>query len=235
MESLQKLSLGSAGWGDDLLLGALMTVLLALGALLIGMLIAALLAVLKIQPNRPLRGIAHGITLLFRGTPEFLIILVVFFGLDLILNALLTALSINLIASTPKYWAGALGLGLIFGVYASEVLKGAYQAVQSGHIEAAASLGLTSWQTLQLVRIPLLWRYALPGLMNLWLVLLKDTSLVAVIAFDELLRTAKVAGETEREPFLFFLAAAFLYLLMTWISDRARTRIEARVALVGHN
>lgn len=235
MDYFSKLSFGSTGWGDDLLLGAAMTLLLALGALLIGMLIAAILAACKIQPVKPLRGLAHGITLLFRGTPEFLIILVVFFGLDILINALFAAFEINLVASTPKYWAGALGLGLIFGVYASEVLKGAYQAVQSGQIEAASSLGLNRWQTLTLIRIPLLWRHALPGLMNLWLVLLKDTSLVAVIAFDELLRTAKVAGETEREPFLFFLAAAGLYLLMTWVSDRLRRQVETRVALVGRS
>ena len=78
-----------------------------------------------------------------------------------------------------------------------------------------------------------MWRHALPGLMNLWLVLLKDTSLVAVIAFDELLRTAKVAGETEREPFIFFCAAALLYLLMTWLSDLIRKAIAKRVSIVG--
>ena len=69
---------------------------------------------------------------MFRGTPEFLVILVVFFGLDILLNALLSALSVELTVSTPKFWAGALGLGLIFGVYASEVFKGAYLAVSQG-------------------------------------------------------------------------------------------------------
>ncbi len=102
-----------------------------------------------------------------------------------------------------------------------------------GVIEASLALGLSQFQTIRQVHLPLMWRYALPGLMNLWLVLLKDTSLVAVIAFDELLRTAKVAGETEREPFLFFFAAGALYLLMTYVSDHAKSRIENRVALVG--
>jgi len=235
MESLEKLAFGASGWGDELLLGAIMTVILALGALLIGLLIAALLAFLKLQPIKPLRGIAHGITLLFRGTPEFLIILVVFFGLDLLINALLNALGSELTISTPKFWAGALGLGLIFGVYASEVFKGAYLNVSSGILEASRALGLNTLQTLSQVHVPLMWRFALPGLMNLWLVLLKDTSLVAVIAFDELLRTAKVAGETEREPFLFFLAAAALYLLMTYVSDRGRQIIEAKTAIVGNH
>jgi His/Glu/Gln/Arg/opine family amino acid ABC transporter permease subunit len=235
MDSLQKLTFGATGWGDELLLGALMTVLLALGALVIGLGIAAGLAFLKLQPVKPVRGIAHSITLLFRGTPEFLIILVVFFGLDLLINGVLSALGTELTVSTPKFWAGALGLGLIFGVYASEVFKGAYLNVSTGILEAARALGLNPLQTLSQVHIPLMWRFALPGLMNLWLVLLKDTSLVAVIAFDELLRTAKVAGETEREPFVFFLAAAALYLILTYISDRGRRVIEAKSAIVGHH
>ena len=151
------------------------------------------------------------------------------------LNALFTALLIPLTVSTPKFWAGALGLGLIFGVYASEVFKGAYWAVPRGLIEASRALGLSKGQTIRQVHIPLMWRYALPGLTNLWLVLLKDTSLIAVIAFDELLRTAKVAGETEREPFIFFLTAAFLYLIMTWASNRVKDRLESRVAIVGLN
>jgi len=235
MDSLSKLSVGASGWGDELLLGALMTVSLAVASVAVGLLIGGKLAFLKIQPNKPLRGIAHGVTLLFRGTPEFLVILVVFFGLDILINALLGVMSIDLTVSTPKFWAGALGLGLIFGVYASEVFKGAYLAVPNGLIEASRALGLSQIQTVRQVHIPLMWRYALPGLMNLWLVLLKDTSLVAVIAFDELLRTAKVAGETEREPFIFFFAAGALYLLMTWLSDRAKGRLEDRVALVGRN
>jgi len=235
MESLSKLTIGASGWGDELLIGALMTVSLALASVAVGLVIGGKLAFLKIQPNTLLRGMSHGVTLLFRGTPEFLVILVVFFGLDILINALLQALSIELTVSTPKFWAGALGLGLIFGVYASEVFKGAYFAVPKGLIEASRALGLSQLQTVRQVHIPLMWRYALPGLMNLWLVLLKDTSLVAVIAFDELLRTAKVAGETEREPFIFFFAAGLLYLLMTWVSDRAKARLEARVALVGRS
>ena len=235
MDTLSKLSLGHSGWGDELFIGALMTVSLAVASLIIGLLIGGVLALCKIQPFITLRGFAHGLTLLFRGTPEFLVILVVFFGLDLLVNALLSFIAIDLKVSTPKFWAGALGLGLIFGVYASEVFKGAYYAVPKGTLEASHALGLSKFQTTTQIHIPLMWSYALPGLMNLWLVLLKDTSLVAVIAFDELLRTAKVAGETEREPFIFFLAAGVLYLLMTWVSDQTKIRLENRVSLPGRN
>ena len=235
MDTLSKLSLGPSGWGDELLIGALMTVSLAVASLIIGLIIGGVLALCKIQPLTILRGFAHGLTLLFRGMPEFLVILVVFFGLDILINILLSSVAMDLKISTPKFWAGALGLGLIFGVYASEVFKGAYYAVPKGVLEASHALGLSDLQTTTQIHIPLMWRYALPGLMNLWLVLLKDTSLVAVIAFDELLRTAKVAGETEREPFIFFLAAGVLYLLMTWVSDQAKIRLENRVSLAGRN
>ncbi len=235
MDTLSKLSLGPSGWGDELLIGALMTVSLAVASLIIGLIIGGVLALCKIQPITILRGFAHGLTLLFRGMPEFLVILVVFFGLDILINILLSSVAMDLEISTPKFWAGALGLGLIFGVYASEVFKGAYYAVPKGVLEASHALGLSDLQTTTQIHIPLMWRYALPGLMNLWLVLLKDTSLVAVIAFDELLRTAKVAGETEREPFIFFLAAGVLYLLMTWVSDQAKIRLENRVSLAGRN
>jgi ABC-type arginine transport system permease subunit len=72
-----------------------------------------------------------------------------------------------------------------------------------------------------------MWRYAIPGLGNLWMVLLKDTSLAAVIAVDDLLRQAKVASETTREPLLFYLTVAVIYLVMTGLSDLVRMRVEA--------
>lgn len=226
------LGFGANGWGDELLIGALVTLALALCSVAVGLLLGSFLALLKLQPFRLGRGVAHAVTLVFRGTPEFLIILIVFFGLDHFINGLLVAIGSSSTVSTPKFWAATLALGLIFGVYASEVLKGAYQAVSTAHLEAADALGMGWWLKLRMVRAPLMWRHAIPGLMNLWLVLLKDTSLAAVIALDELLRTAKVAGESEREPFLFFLAAGALYLVMTAVSERLRVWLSQRTALV---
>ena len=91
-------------------------------------------------------------------------ILIVFFSLDLVLNALLVRSIDPLTVSTPKFWAGALGLGLIFGVYASEVFKGAYWAVPRGLIEASRALGLSQGQTIRQVHLPLMWRHAFAGL-----------------------------------------------------------------------
>ena len=131
-------------------------------------------------------------------------ILVVFFGLDILINTLLSSFAIDFKVSTPKFWAGALGLGLIFGVYASEVFKGAYYAVPKGTLEASHALGLSKFQTTTQIHIPLMWSHALPGLMNLWLVLLKDTSLVAVIAFDELFKNSKGCRGNRARTVYFF-------------------------------
>ena len=107
-------------------------------------------------------------------------------------------------------------------------MRGAFLAASPGQIEAAIAFGMSPSQSFRRVRLPQMWRYAIPGLGNLWMVLIKDTSLAAVIALDDLLRMAKVAGENTREPLLFFLAAGALYLMLTALSDIGRARLEKR-------
>ena len=80
------------------------------------------------------------------------------------------------------------------------------------------------------IRMPQMWRFALPGLGNLWMVLLKDTSLVSVIALDETLRWSKVAAERSQEPFTCFLYATAIYLVLTIVSDVFRQRLEKHVS-----
>jgi His/Glu/Gln/Arg/opine family amino acid ABC transporter permease subunit len=229
MESLQALlSTGPGGWGDDLLRGAWVTVQLALTALSLGLLIGLLLAGAKLSRFRPLNWFGGAYTGFVRGTPEFLILLLVYFGSEAAVQALLGALGIDIAFEMPKFLAAVLGLALIFGAYACEVFRGAFLAVPPGLMEAAEAAGMSPWMAFKRVRLPLMWRYAIPGLGNLWMVMLKDTSLAAVIALDELLRIAKIAGETTREPLLFFLAAGVLYLILTALSDYGRHVIERR-------
>ena len=88
------------------------------------------------------------------------------------------------------------------------------------------SRGQVFWR----IRMPQLWRYAQPGLGNLWLVLLKDTSLASVIAFDELMREVRVAAETTGKPFVFFAVAAAIYLIFTALSNFVLARAERRAS-----
>ena len=121
-----------------------------------------------------------------------------------------------------------MALGLVFAAYASEVFAAAFNGIPIGQWEAAAAIGLHRWQTMRLVILPQLIRIALPGLANLWLLLLKDTALVSVIALDDLLRmTSNAVGHTS-QPFFFYLVACMIYLAMSIASSFGIGWIERR-------
>ncbi len=222
------LSLGADGWGDDLLRGALRTVELGGLSLLFGMAFGLLLAGGKLSRSPFLRIPASGYTLFIRGVPEFLVLLLVYFGSEQLISQVAISLGYSGDVSVSPFAAAVAGLSLIFAAYACDVFRGAYLAVPEGQIEAAAAIGMSPVKVFLRIRLPQLWRFAIPGLGNLWMVMLKDTSLAAVLAVDELLRVAKLAGETTRLPLLFLTAAGLLYLAMTALSDLMRARVERR-------
>ena len=227
-DALELLSLGDFGWGDDLLRGFLVTIELAFSALAVGLGFGLLLAAAKLSHFGPLRWFAAAYDAFIRGVPEFLILLGVYFGAEAALKAALAVIGVDAQFELPKFTAAVIGLALIFAAYASEVFRGAFMAVPSGQMEAAAAYGFSPWRAFLRVRMPQMWRFAIPGLGNLWMVLVKDTSLAAVIALDELLRRAKVAGESSGQPLVFFIAAGLLYLTLTAVSDLGRAYLEKR-------
>ena len=220
------LQFGDGGFGDELVVGALVTVEIALYSLAIGLALGLAAVGAKLSRSRILRGTAETYSLLIRGIPELLIILLVYYSGGAAMEALLKLFGHDVGVDFNKRLAGSLALGLIFGAFASEVFRGSFLAVPKGQIEAAVAIGMTRRQVFLRVRFPQMLRYALPGLGNLWMVLLKDTSLVSVIALDELMREASVAAEATQRPFVFYMAATVIYLLLTFVSDTFRARLE---------
>lgn len=214
------------GWGGALLQGALVTLLLALSALAVGLILGLLIAGLKLAKFSAVRWIGEGYTLIIRGTPEFLVLLMIYFSLSKWVNDIGAYFNLSVELEVPPFLAAVIGLAVIFGAYASEVFRGAYLSVPKGQMEAAYAYGLSPIRAFFGIRLPQMWRFAIPGLGNLWMVLLKDTSLAAVIALDELLRMAKIAAENTKEPLFFYLVAGLLYLLLTGISDLGRHHLE---------
>jgi len=227
-ESVSLLSIGADGWGDDLLRGAARTLELGALSLLFGIAFGLILAGGKLSRSPFLRIPASGYTLFIRGVPEFLVLLLVYFGSEQIINQSAISMGLNGDFAVSRFAAAVAGLSLIFAAYACDVFRGAYLSVPKGQMEAAIAVGMSPTKAFIRVRLPQLWRFAIPGLGNLWMVMLKDTSLAAVLAVDELLRVAKLAGETTRLPLLFLCTAGLLYLAMTALSDLIRARIEAR-------
>jgi polar amino acid transport system permease protein len=225
---LEVLSYGDQGFGDEIVAGTLLTVELALASLLFGILLGLLAAAAKLSRNRLYRWLAQGYTEVVRGIPEMLVVLVVFFGASALLQGVAAWFNYDDYIEVNAFGAGVFALALVFGAFSSEVFRGAFLAVPKGQLEAATACGMTSWQVFSRIRLPQMWRFAIPGLGNLWMVLLKDTSLISIIALDELLRWSKVAAETTKQPFTFYIVAATIYLLMTVFSDIARHYFESR-------
>lgn len=220
------LSFGDKGFGDQLLWGALVTLEVAVYAVLFGLVLGLAAAGGKLSRSRPLRWIAEAYTILIRGIPELLVVMLVYFGGSRAAQWALSHIGVDGAVEISKVGAGAFALGLIFGAFAAEVFRGAYLAVPKGQIEAGFACGMSPGQVFRRVRFPQMLRIALPGLGNLWMVTLKDTSLVSVIALDELQREASVAGEASGQPFPLILSALVLYLLLTLVSDIFRARLE---------
>lgn len=226
--NLSLLTFGEGGWGGLLLAGCLVTIELAVCALGVGLVLGLLIAGAKLSRYRILQGVGEIYTAFIRATPEFLILLLFYFGSEQAVRSALSLVGLSATFEMPRFLAAVIGLSAIFGAYAAEVFRGAYLSIPRGQIEAGVACGMSDWQIFSRVRLPQMWRFAIPGLGNLWMVLLKDTSLAAVIAVDDLLRQAKVASEATREPLTFYLAAGALYLLLTGASDIVRERLEHR-------
>jgi polar amino acid transport system permease protein len=204
----------------------LLTVELALVSLPFGIGFGLLLAFAKNSQEITVRFVGHAVTTVFRGLPELLTLLLVFFGGQIVLREISHVLNFAGVVEIDGFFAGVVALAVVFGAYASEVFLGALRALSKGQLEAARALGLKRWQTLRFVRFPELLRLSLPGLSNLWLTLLKQTSLVAVIAYDELLRKTYIAASTTHRPIFFYAVACLLYLLLTALSAGLLHRLD---------
>jgi polar amino acid transport system permease protein len=216
------------GFENQLLLGLLTTVKLALSALILGLMIGLSIAAVRVARVPIMNPIAVAYTTLMRGLPELLVVFLVYFGSSRALMALAAPLGYTDYIELSPFIAGTIALALTFSAYASEVFRGAFLAVPIGQWESAAALGLSKSYTFFHIILPQVWRVALPGLGNLFMVLMKDTALVSVIGLEDIMRKAQYAVGESKAPFTFFLAAAVLYLVLTIISMLVITALEKR-------
>jgi His/Glu/Gln/Arg/opine family amino acid ABC transporter permease subunit len=202
------------GFLTQMLWGTVVTLELAFCALFLGLAVGLLGALLESIPNKWLRYIAASFIFIVRGLPELLVLFFIYFGLTAGLTQLL-----NHYVEVSAFAAGVIALGLIFGAYASQVFRGAFMTLDYGQIEAGKVLGLSKAQLFLRIQLPQAWRHALPGLSNLWLILLKDTAIVTLIGLNDMMNEAKLAATTNHQPFTYYLLAALIYLLITTLSQ----------------
>lgn len=209
--------------------GALVTLSLALLALALATVLGGLGAAGKLGGGRIAGALTFAYTTLVRGVPDLVMLLLVYFGGQRLVNVLL-----GLVGAGPMtisaFWAGVVSIGFIYGAYLTETFRGAFLTVPHGQIEAARALGMRGPGLFWTVVLPQLTRFALPGYANVWQVLVKSTAVVSVIGLEDLVGLANDAGKTVREPFVFFSAVLLVYLFITWVSTVIFERLEARHA-----
>lgn len=217
------------GWGDELLFGLGVTLLLAGISIAVGTVIGLAASLLELCRFRWLARTVVGYGAVMRSLPELLIIFLVYYGAAFVLQAVLRPLGFEGFIGVSAFWAGVIALSLIHGAYASEIFRGAFLTVPTGYLEAAQSLGLHPGQTFLTIKLPLALRYALSGLMNLMIVTLKTTPLVAAVGLQDLLRVAGDAGQNTRDYLLFYLIALVVYLIIAGGALALQIALEHRL------
>lgn len=200
-----------------MLKGAVWTLVLAVSSVFFGAIIGTLVAITRLAKVAVLWRVAALYVSCMRGTPLLVQLFVIYFGLP----------SIGI--QFDPITAGILGLSLNVGAYLSETIRGAINGVEHGQWNAARSLGMTQAQTLRYIIGPQALRLAVPSLSNSLISLIKDTSLVSVIAVGELMLATKEVIATTFQPFPLYLAAAGIYWAMSASFETLQKKLEARL------
>jgi len=201
------------GWWDDYLWGAVIVAKVFCASLSLMVLFGLIGAGAKLSDSRIAQKLANAYTVVFRGTPEILVILLLYFGSAIALTAIAQIFNPEIrFVDVPPFWAGTIAIALIVGSYATETFRGAFLGVNPGSIEAARALGMSPLQTFVYVRIPEMWRIALPPFGNHMLSLIKDTALISIIGLNETLFVAKQAITVTGKPFTMYIVVGLIYL-----------------------
>lgn len=227
-EIFSLLSFSDGGWGRALAAGTFVTLTLALATLPVGLILGLVVALMARSRGPRARAVATVFTTVFRGLPELLTLLIVYYGGQILIQRLLGMLGYDGQVPVNAFLAGVIALGLVLAAFSSEVWLGALNTIPKGQGEAASALGLSRWLSFRLVIFPQLMKAALPGLSNNWLTLLKDTSLVSTISLVDLMRQTNLAVGATKQPILFYLVACFGYLLLAAGSGLVFSLLERR-------
>ncbi|MEH2107074.1 ABC transporter permease subunit [Nostoc sp.] len=205
----------------SLLQGALVTLQLTILSVVFGLIGGSLIGIVRLSHIAPVRWLARAYVDFFRGTPLLVQIYMIYFGLPAISQQL------GFTFTFDRLVAGVIALSLNSAAYIAEVVRAGIQSIEPGQSEAAQSLGLSSVQTMSYVVFPQAFRRMIPPLGNEFISLLKDTSLVSVIGFEELLRKGQLIVADNYRAFEIYAGIAVVYLCLTLLSSQAFSRLEA--------
>ncbi|BAN22575.1 ABC transporter permease [Caballeronia insecticola] len=218
------------GYGPLILAGTWQTVKLAVLSLAFAFVIGLIGAAAKLSKNRVASTVGTVYTTLIRGVPDLVLMLLLFYSIQIWLNQLTDLFNWDQIDIDP-FLAGILVLGFIYGAYFTETFRGAFLSVPRGQLEAGAAYGMTLWQTFTRIMFPQMMRFALPGIGNNWQVMVKATALVSIIGLADVVKASQDAGKGTLRFFFFTLLAGAIYLAITTISNLVLIWLERRYSI----
>ena len=229
MSFFDVLGWGGHSWAYQLLLGTLTTVEISLGAYAAGLTIGCVVAIIKLYGPRWAARLANGYSTVCRAVPDIMLIIILYYSGQSALGALLADLDIGGDYSISGFAAAIVVLGLVQGAYASEIIRGAILSIPIGQVEAARAFGMAGPVLFRRIILPVMVPTALGGLTNLWMAIIKDSALISVVGYNELLFTAKQAAGSSKYYFSFFLVCAGLYYILTLASNVVIHVVERRI------
>lgn len=201
-----------------IMLGLQMTLYVAALSMFFALIVGVFIAMLRLSPFAAVRWIASAYVQFFRGIPQFVFLLWLYYGLALLFG-------INFHPVT----AGVIALSVQYGAYISEIFRAGIVSIHKGQYEAGESVGLSKPRIYQRIIFPQAFRVVLPPTVNMWISILKDTALVSVIGVGELMRITEIQSNYTFRPFEFYTAAALIYVSLTLIFARLATLLERRL------
>ena len=219
---------GSAGQGT----GDGQTLLLALCGLFFACIIGLIVGLMSVVKNRACNIIATIFVDVIRGVPMIVLAFYVFFAVPMLLNNIMhlnTMLGINTQLTLTALQAGTICLALNCGAYMAEIIRAGIESVDKGQMEAARSLGLSYWKAMAKVVLPQAIRTMIPSIINQFIITLKDTSILSVIGFPELVNTAKNVVANTMSAFQVWSIVALMYLIVITLLSRLAKRVERRL------
>ena len=202
-----------------ILKGTLVTIAVALCSIVLAVALGLLGAWGKLARSRAANAVTGAYTTLIRGVPDLVLMLLLFYGGQQLLNDVGFATGWWGYIEINHFTAGVFTIGFIYGAYMTETFRGAYLSIPRGEVEAGIACGMSGGLVFRRIVWPQLVRYALPGFGNNWLVLLKTTALVSVLGLHELVWESFTAGRSTRQLFTFFFVTLVIYLVLTAVSD----------------
>lgn len=217
-----------------LLIGAVKTLQITFLAVSIGCVLGLTAALCRLSGMRLLRFLATCYVDFFRGTPLLVQVVIVYFGIPQLLREFQNYLAASygfepIFGNIPVFTAAVIATSLNSGAYIAEIFRAGVQSIEKGQMEAARSLGMTTAQAMSYVILPQAFKRVIPPLGNEFIAMLKDTSILSVIGFEELFRRGQlIVGATYR-AFEVYLTVAFIYLIMTLTFSRLVDYLERRL------